>query len=123
MMKAKVILNDTLKMLGYGESNGNVEFTQRLRSNAVVMINLVYGDLWRIFNKGDFEPIKTLDDGIKLPNCALGDVFWYGLAMHLARSENDGGQQQFYTLLYNSKRAGLTQYSKVKNVIPRGADQ
>lgn len=122
-MKAKVILNDTLKMLGYGESNGNAEFTQRLRSNAVVMINLVYGDLWRIFNKGDFEPIKTLDDEIKLPNSAVGDVFWYGLAMHLARSENDGDQQQFYTLLYNSKRAGLTQYSKVKNVIPRGADQ
>ncbi len=122
-MKAKVILNDTLKMLGYNESNGNVEFTQRLRNNAVVMINLVYGDLWKIFYKSVFEPIKNLDDEIKLPDSALWEVFLYGLAMHLARSENDGDQQQFYTMLYNSKRAGLTQYDKVNNVIPRGADQ
>lgn len=118
-MKANELLNNTLKMMGYTDSDGNSELTQRIRNNAIVNINLVYGDLWQIFNKSDFKPISTLNDKIELPNKALGDVFLYGLAMHIARSENDGDQQQYYALLYNSKRAGLSQYDKVKNIIPR----
>ena len=119
MMKASELVNNTLKMLGYSDSDGNVELTQRLRNRAIVTVNLVYGDLWRIFNKGVFEPIKSLSDEIKLPEKATGDMFLYGLAMHISRSENDGDQQQYFTMLYNAKRAGLTQYGKVKNSIPR----
>lgn len=118
-MKATELLNNTLKMLGYSDSDGNVELTSRIRNSAIATVNLVYGDLWRAMCSGEFEPIKTLDDEIMLPQKALGDVFMYGLAMHIARSENDGDQQQYYTMLYNAKRAGLTQYEKVKNVIPR----
>ena len=119
MMKAKEILNNTLKMLGYSDSDGNVELTNRIRNDAVVTINLVYGDLHRAVGSGEFEPIKSLDEEIKLPQKALGDVFMYGIAMHIARSENDGDQQQYYTMLYNSRRAGLTGYSKVKNTWPK----
>lgn len=118
MMKANILLNDALKMLGYTDSDGNSELTRRLRNKAVVTVNLVYGDLWRICNTGDFEPIKSLSDKIKLPEMAIGDVFLYGLAMHIARSENDGDQQQFFAQLYNSRRAGLTRYEKVKNILP-----
>lgn len=122
-MTAASLFNDALKMLGYTDSDGNAELTSRLRNRAVVTVNLVYGDLWRIYNSGEFKPIKLLSDEIKLPEKALGDVFLYGLAMHIARSENDGDQQQFFTMLYNSRRSTLTQYDKVKNVIPRGADR
>ena len=122
-MKAITLLNDALKMLGYSDSDGNAELTQRLRNRAVVTVNLVYGDLWRIFNSESFKTIKSMDDEVALPEKALGDVFLYGLAMHIARSENDGDQQQFFTMLYNAKRAGLTQYDKVKNTVPRGADK
>lgn len=118
-MKASELINNALKMIGYSDSDGNSELTGRLRNKAVVTVNLVYGDLWHICNTGDFEPIKSLSDEIKLPQKALGDVFMYGLAMHIARSENDGDQQQYFTMLYNAKRAGLTQYGKVKNSIPR----
>ena len=114
-MKAKELLNNALKMLGYSDSDGNVELTQRIRKQATLTLNLVYWDLWRIFNSGEFKGIRSLDDEIELPNVALGDVFLYGVAMHLARSENDGDQQQYYTMLYNAKRAGLTQYDRVKN--------
>ena len=117
-MKANEILNNTLKMLGYSDSDGNVELTARIRNRAVVAVNLAYGDLWRACNTGDFKPIKSLDDEIVLPERALGDVFMYGLAMHIARSENDGDQQQYYTMLYNAKRAGLTGYTTVRNAIP-----
>ena len=122
-MKAITLLNDALKMLGYSDSDGNAELTQRLRNRAVVTVNLVYGDLWRIFNSESFKTIKSMDDEVALPEKALGDVFLYGLAMHIARSENDGDQQQFFTMLYNAKRAGLTQYDKVKNTVTRGADK
>ena len=118
-MKASELLNNTLKLLGYSDADGNVELTQRIRNSGVMVINLVYGDLWRACNNGDFEPIKSLSDEIKLPIKALGDVFLYGVAMHIARSENDGDQQQYYTMLYNAKRAGLTQYKRVTNVWPR----
>ena len=118
MMRASEILNDTLKMLGYSDIDGNVELTSRIRNGAIVTINLVYGDLWRAVGNGDFEAIKSLSDEIKLPAKALGDVFMYGLAMHIARSENDGDQQQYYTMLYNAKRAGLTKYETVKNTWP-----
>ena len=122
-MKAITLLNDALKMLGYSDSDGNAELTQRLRNRAVVTVNLVYGDLWRIFNSESFKPIKSMNDEVALPEKALGDVFLYGLAIHIARSENAGDQQQFFTMLYNAKRAGLTQYDKVKNTVPRGADK
>lgn len=117
-MKASEILNNTLKMLGYSDSDGNVELTQRIRNGAIVNLNLVYSDLWRAAGSGDFEPVKSLDDELNLPAKALGDVFMYGLAMHIARSENDGDQQQYYTMLYNAKRAGLTEYTTVRNAIP-----
>lgn len=114
-MKAKELLNNALKLLGYTTADGNAELTGRIRNSAVVTVNLVYSDLWKIESKEPFEAIKSLDDEISLPQKAMGDVFLYGLAMHIARSENDGDQQQYFAHLYNAKRAGLTQYGVVKN--------
>lgn len=118
-MKANELLNNALKMLGYSDSDGNIELTQRIKNSAIVKVNLVYSELWRIFNTGEFTPIKSLGQEIMLPEKVLSEAFIYGLAMHIARSENDGDQQQFFTYLYNAKRAGLTQYEKVKNIIPK----
>ncbi len=118
-MKAKELLNNTLKMLGYTNADGNAELIGRTRSNAIVTVNLVYSDLWKTASKEPFEPIKSLEDEIKLPQKATDECFLYGLAMHIARSENDGDQQQYFAHLYNAKRAGLTKYEKVKNIIPQ----
>lgn len=118
-MKANEILNNTLKMLGYTESDGNVQLTQRIRNSAITNINLVYSDLWKTVSKEPFECIKSLDDEIQLPQNILSECFLYGLAMHISRSENNGDQQQYFSYLYNSKRAGLTHYERLKNAIPR----
>ena len=115
-MSANELLNNTLKMLGYSDIDGNVELTQRIKNSAIININLVYSELWRIFNTSEFKPIKSLSDEVNLPEKALSEAFIYGLAMHIARSENDGDQQQFFTYLYNAKRACLTQYGSVKNM-------
>ena len=117
-MRAIELLNNALKMLGYSDNDGNVELTSRIRNSAIVTVNLVYEDLWKMCNEGDFEPIKSLNEEIKFPTKATGEVFLYGLAMHIARSENDGDQQQYFAALYNSKRAGMTKHTFVKNILP-----
>ncbi len=119
-MTANMIFDDALKLLGYTDSNGNSELTQRLRNRAIVTFNLVYEDLWHICNKGAFIPIKSLSEKVDLPQRALGDVILYGLAMHIARNENDGDQQQFFAQLYNARRSSFTRYEMVKNILPRG---
>lgn len=121
-MKAIELLNNTLKILGYADSNGNSKLTQRIRNRAVVTINLVYSDLWHICKNEPFEPIKSVSEEIKLPPKVLSDVFCYGLAMHIAQSENDGDQQQFFAHHYNSKRTGLSRSEKIVNKIPRCSD-
>ena len=118
-VKAIELINNSLKMLGYSDSAGNIELSGRIRNNAIITVNLVYSDLWKTVNNETFKPIKSLDEEILLPQKATDECFLYGLAMHIARSENDGDQQQFYAALYNAKRAGLTGYEKVKNVIPK----
>lgn len=118
-VKAIELINNSLKMLGYTDSAGNIELSGRIRNNAIITVNLVYSDLWKTVNNETFKPIKSLDEEILLPQKATDECFLYGLAMHIARSENDGDQQQFYAALYNAKRAGLTGYEKVKNVIPK----
>ena len=118
-MKASELLNTSLKMLGYTDISGNAELTSRIRNQAIVIINLVYADLWRMVSTEQFKPIKSLSDEINLPSKATDECFLYGIAMHIARSENDGDQQQFYAFLYNQKRAGLTHFEKVNNTIPK----
>ena len=107
-MTGNQLLNTSLKILGYTDQNGNSQLTARIRNCAVVNINLVYADLWRITHDTPFIPINSLGDTVDLPENALHDVFLYGLCMHMARSENDGDQQQVYTMLYNQKRASLS---------------
>lgn len=121
-MTASELLNNTLKMLGYSEANGNIELPQRILNRAVVAVNLVYEDLWGICNTEPFESIKSLADEIKLPEKVLNSTFLYGLAMHIAAAENDGDQNQIYAHLYNSKRAALTRFEKIRNTLPRSFD-
>ncbi len=121
-MTANLMFNDALRLLGYTDSDGNAELTDRIRNRGIVTFNLVYGDLWRICKSEPFKPIKSLGETVDLPERALGDVFLYGLAMHIARSENDGDQQQFFAHLYNARRASLSEYCRVKNVFARGGN-
>lgn len=121
-MTGNQLLNNALKILGYTDQNGNAQLTSRVRNNAIVNINLVYSDLWRATKGGNFQPINSLGDTIDLPYSVLQDVFLYGLCMHMARSENDGDQQQFYTLLYNQKRLSLSKFEKIDDTFVGSCD-
>lgn len=121
-MNASEILNIALKMLGYTENNGNVKLTQRIRNKAVVATNLVYSDIWRVLGKENFEPINSTSEKIDLPSDIITDVFVYGICMHIAQSESDGDNQQFYSALYNRKRTSLSQTGRYKDALPRSFD-
>jgi hypothetical protein len=117
------LLNNSLKILGYTDQNGNEQLTTRIRNSAIVNINLVYSDLWRIRKaKEPFKPVNSLSDTVDLPNDVLYDVFPYGLCMHIARSENDGDQQQFYAFMYNQKRLSLSRIEIIEDTFIRSGD-
>lgn len=118
-MKAIEVFENTLKLLGYSDANGNAQLTQRIRNRAVVAINAVYSDLFRIEGQGEFKAIKSLDEELELPQNVLTDIFPFGLAMFIAQNENDGDQQQFYASLYNSKRTLLTKHGLIKDRLPK----
>ena len=121
-MSGNQLLNTALKILGYTDQNGNSQLSSRVKNCAVVNINLVYVDLWRMLNETAFIPIVSLGDTVNLPETVLNDVFLYGLCMHIARSENDGDQQQMYAVLYNQKRTSLSHTETIEDTFVGSCD-
>lgn len=141
-MKAKQILTDSLKMLGYVDSNGNGRMDARITNSAVVFINKVYSDLWYIVNSKRrkqrcwfreighteeqtderFVPCESLDSEIDLPEEILYDVMPYGVAYYIAGAENDGDNEQKFSVLYKQKRGKLTFKKSYIDVMPRSYD-
>ena len=110
-------------LLGYVSANGNVQLSLRVASKALALVNIIYSDLHAICAEGTFMPITNLEQSLNLPENVLHDVFPYGLAMMMAQGESDGDQQDLYAYLYNKKRAGLSRFESVKDVLPKGVDQ
>lgn len=100
-----------LNMLGYTTS-------ERFQSKALTTINQVYADIWYCVNDTDFPPLKNLADDINLNTRILHDIMPYGVAAVLAQIENDGDNQQYFTRLYNRKRAGINRMSNIVDTIP-----
>ena len=98
-----------MALLGYS-------LNERISAKSVSLINLVYSDLWHICGEGEFEPLKSVKQTLKLPERVLADVFVYGLAMFLAQSEEDTEQQSFYSFTYAQKRASLSKMDKITDV-------
>ena len=121
-MTGQEMLKKSAEMLGYTNTNGNLQLSARITAKAPTLINLIYSDLWRICNEGEFEPMKSMQAEITLPEQALNDVMPYGVAMMLAQSESDGDQQQLYSVLYNRKRTSLSKKETVEDVLPRCYD-
>ena len=117
-MTAREIAENALKRLGYTGANGNEQLTRRVMAKVLDVINDVYYDLWEICGLTDtFANLNSLDGEIHLPYKALR-VMIYGVCAFLAQSENDGDQQQLWIALYNNKRAGLSQLTERRDVLP-----
>lgn len=117
-MKAKEIITNALKLLGYTSSAGNEQLTARIMNKAIPIINVVYSDLWPKEHTEDFEPITKLDDEIDLSNKAVS-VMVYGVCSYIAQSEEDAVQQNIWAILYNKKRASLSKITTKIDTLPK----
>lgn len=123
-MTAKQMFNKAIILLGYTDSTGNAQLTERMRSRAYAAINQVYADLHYALNPTkEFVPIKDWEDKIDLPERILIEVAPYGVASFLAMTEGDGEQSQIFASLFNSKRALLTSVSEIIDTIPTVGDE
>ena len=116
-MTGSEILNQSLRLLGYSESNGNAHLTQTIRNRALPIVNLVYAELARNCEQ-KFEPLESLSDKINLPDNALNEVMPCGIAMYIANAEGDGAAQSFWGAEYNAKRVTLSRFGEIKDVLP-----
>ncbi len=117
-MKAKEIITNALKLLGYTSMSGNEQLTARIMSKAIPIINITYSDIWEIEKSEDFEPVAKLDDEIKLSNKAVS-VMIYGVCSYIAQSEEDAAQQNIFAVLYNKKRASLSKITTKIDTLPK----
>lgn len=118
-MNGTQMMKKALILLGYTDSQGNISAEQRFKSRAHTVINTVYADLYYTNKiKGDFRPIKSMSDIIRLPHRLLKDVMPYGVAVYFAMSESDSAQQQIFAEIYNKKRTASQTENKVADKIP-----
>lgn len=117
-MTGNDILNTSLQLLGYNESNGNTHLTTVIRNRAVAIVNLVYMELSRNCGVNN-TPICSLGDEIKLPDRVLNEIMPSGVAMYIANGEGDANNEAFWGREYNAKRATLSSFETVKDTIPK----
>ena len=115
-MTALQIVNKSLALLGYSDSNNNNSLTQRVFNRALPLVNLVYTDICRMCDIKEKE-IKNLDEDFLLPEKAVS-VMACGLASYIAMSEGDDSAQAFWSAEYSARKTTLTQTAEYLDVIP-----
>jgi hypothetical protein len=111
------ILNQSLRLLGYSESNGNAHLTQTVINRALPIINLVYAELARNCEQ-EFKPLESLSGKLDLPDKAINEVMPSGVAMYIANAEGDSAAEAFWGAEYNAKRVTLSHFGEIKDVLP-----
>lgn len=116
-MTGSEIINRALSLLGYAESDNNLDLTRRVMNRALPLVNIVYRDIRRIC---DLEPkeIKTLSEEIEIPENAK-DIMACGLAGYIAGSEGDDYMQSFWSAEYQTRRTTLSKLTECKDVLPK----
>ena len=115
-MTGNVILQQALLLLGYTDSNGNAQLTQRTLQKALPLVNLVYSDIKRMCGV-DEKPLGSLTDEIKTPDKA-NEVFVCGVASYIAATEGDDAAQAFWSAEYTTRKTTLTRITEIKDSIP-----
>lgn len=115
-MTGNEILRRALGLLGYAESNGNMQLPQRILQKALPLINLVYGDVARICGL-EKERLNSLSDEFELSDKAA-DVFVCGAAAYIAGSEGDDNAQALWMIEYHARRTTLSKVTEYRDVLP-----
>ncbi|MBP3706254.1 MAG: hypothetical protein J6J13_03265 [Clostridia bacterium] len=119
-MTALKIVNKALALLGYSDSNNNMDLTRRVLNRALPLTNLVYSDMCRICET-KFSEIETLNDEISLPDKAY-DIMACGLASYIAGAESDDFLQSLWSAEYQQRRTTLSRLTEYEDVLPTPED-
>ena len=122
-MTAQELFNRAMELLGYTDSTGSAQLVNRMRSRKFTIINQVCSELYFAINpNGIYDRAYKDEDKINLPERILNEVAPYGVASYLASGEGDGENMQYFTSIYNQKRAILSHFENVIEGIPVGED-
>ena len=115
-MTAQEVIKKAIILLGNNDGLGNTADArfQVVSQNAV---NFVLADLVHCLGRDDYGDIK-LSDEISMPKRVLYDVMPYGVAAYIAESIGDGDKQQYFAMMYDSKRKTVVYEDSVQDVIP-----
>lgn len=115
-MTGRELFNKAMILLGYTDSDGSVQMSDRINSRALTCVNQVYADLFYASYSGRaFSPLTNLSGVVELPERILNEVAPYGVASFIAQSEGDGENNQIFIALFNKKRNLLTHFEKIKD--------
>ncbi len=115
-MTGNEIVNRALGLLGYAENNGNLQLTQRILQKALPLVNMVYGDIARIYGL-EKQRLDNLSEQFEISDKAA-DVLACGVASYIANSEGDDNAQSFWAAEYQSRRTTLSRVTEYKDVLP-----
>lgn len=116
-MKVKEVIKKALLLLGYNDGQGNIS-NSRFQAVSQNAVNFVLADLVNCLGRNDYSDIKSLEDEISMPDRVVYDVMPYGVAAFIAESLGDGEKQQYFAMMYNTKRKSVTYEDCVQDVIP-----
>ena len=120
-MTGKDVFLKAMFLLNYTDVNGDVDERQcgELFKRAPFVINQVLADVCHVMGSKIVQ-IGGLNELLPVPEDVAVRVMPYGVAMHIATSENDGDSQQLMAAQYNALRGSIPRESgKRVDVLPR----
>lgn len=111
-MTGKEIYEKALDSLGYADD-------QVFKNKAVTVINQIYDLLYPAAGEGEYKPIASLGDTVRLTARAASGALVYGVAERLALGESDGELQQYFARQFDRARAKLNIVDRVADTMPR----
>lgn len=104
MTTAREVCDRAFALLGYTDRIGNYDeekFAPQYRL-AVQLCQSILDEIMRVEGKTRTD-ITSLNDNLPASDTSINLVMPYGVAMLFAQQDNDGTQQQIFSLLYNQK--------------------
>ncbi len=116
-MTADKVIKRAIEMLGLNDIYGSTG-DARLQTASLSALNTVYADLFYLKNTDGFQEISDISEPLSLDERTLYNVMPYGVAAYIAQSLGDTDSQQFFSILYNSKRKTVVNTSTIQDMLP-----
>lgn len=116
-MTAQKIIEKALLLLGLGDMQGNTA-DPRFQSSALSAVNAVYADLFFVKGGKGFTEISDTSQSIEFDEKILYDVMPYGVAAFIAQSLGDMDNQQYFSMIYNTKRKTVVNTDSIQDTLP-----